>query len=415
MDLYEYQGKELLRSVGIETPEGRVATTPARAAAAAADMGGRVVVKAQVLTGGRGKAGGIKTADDPEVAREAARLILGMEIGGFAVHRVLVEKALSLERELYAALVFDRGSKKVLAMLSGMGGMEVEGVARDHPGAIARVEIDPLAGWSSYHGRRLLFEAGLEADLLRPVCDLFSRLFEAFTRYEALLVEVNPLAVVGGRLVALDCKFTVDNNALFRHPNVAAMVDDHLADPQEAMARERGVTYVKIGGDIGILGNGAGLVMSTLDVVAAAGGRPADFLDVGGGAKEEEIVTALEILTSDTEVGTILFNIFGGITRCDEVARGILTAIDRLGIRMPIVVRLEGTNEAEGRRIIADAIVAGSTNLFVQETMQIAAERAVALSHRDRVVPSGSVAQDDSVARRDRATPGDPAPIDGVA
>ena len=339
-----------------------------------------MVVKAQVLTGGRGKAGGIMRAEEPDEAREAARHILGTTIGGLGVHRVLVEKAARLERELYAALVFDRGAKKVLAMLSGMGGMEVEDVAREHPDAIARVYVDPLAGWSDYHGRRLVFEAGLEAELLRPMCDLFARLFEAFTRYEALLVEVNPLAVVGGRLVALDCKLTVDNNALFRHRHVAHMMDIHLADPQEVMARERGVTYVKIGGDIGILGNGAGLVMSTLDVVAEAGGAPANFLDVGGGAKEEEIVTALEVLTSDPEVRTILFNIFGGITRCDEVARGILTAIDRMGITMPIVVRLEGTNEAQGRVIIADAIAAGATNLFVEETMRGAAGRAVALA-----------------------------------
>jgi succinyl-CoA synthetase beta subunit len=380
MDLYEYQGKELLRSVGIEIPEGRVATSPARAAAAAADLGGGVVVKAQVLTGGRGKAGGIKRAEEPEDAREAARHILGMNIGGLGVHRVLVEKAARMERELYAAVVFDRGAKKVLAMLSGRGGMEVEDLAREHPHAIARVYVDPLAGWSTYHGCRLLFEAGLEAELLRPVCDLFARLFEAFTRYEALLVEVNPLAVIGDRLVALDCKFTVDNNALFRHPHTAHMMDIHLADPQEVMARERGVTYVKIGGDVGILGNGAGLVMSTLDVVAEAGGAPANFLDVGGGAKEEEIVTALEVLTSDPVVRTILFNIFGGITRCDEVARGILTAIDRIGIKMPIVVRLEGTNEAEGRVIIAAAVAAGATNLFVEQTMRGAATRAVALA-----------------------------------
>ncbi len=380
MDLYEYQGKELLRSVGIETPEGRVATSPARAAAAAADLGGGVVVKAQVLVGGRGKAGGIVRAEEPEDAREAARHILGMTIGGLGVHRVLVEKAARMERELYAAVVFDRGAKKALAMLSGMGGMDVEDLAREHPHAIARVYVDPLAGWSTYHGCRLLFEAGLEVELLRPVCDLFARLFEAFTRYEALLVEVNPLAVVAGRLVALDCKLTVDNNALFRHRHVAHMMDIHLADPQEVMARERGVTYVKIGGDVGILGNGAGLVMSTLDVVAEAGGAPANFLDVGGGAKEEEIVTALEVLTSDSEVRTILFNIFGGITRCDEVARGILTAISRMGITMPIVVRLEGTNEVEGRVIIADAIAGGATNLFVEETMRGAATRAVALA-----------------------------------
>ena len=381
MDLYEYQGKKLLRSVGIETPEGRVVTSPARAAAAAADLGGGVVVKAQVLTGGRGKAGGIERGERPEEAREAARRILGMTIGGLGVHRVLVERAVRIERELYAAVVFDRGAKKVLTMLSGMGGMDVEDLAREHPRAIARVYVDPLAGWSAYHGRRLLFEAGLEAELLRPLSDLFARLFEAFTRYEALLVEVNPLAVVDDRLVALDCKFTVDNNALLRHPHIAHMIDDHLADPQEVMARERGVTYVKIGGDVGVLGNGAGLVMSTLDLVAEAGGAPANFLDVGGGAKEEEIVTALDVLTSDPEGQDYLVQY---LRRNHPMRRG------RPG--HPYGHRPHGYQAAHrgspGRHERAlragssspTPSPAGATNLFVEETMRGAARLAVTLA-----------------------------------
>ena len=381
MDLYEYQGKELLRSVGITTPGGRVATAPAAAAKAAEELGGKVVVKAQVLTGGRGKAGGIKVAEDPSAAAAATKAILGMDIRGHVVHRVLVEEASTIERELYAAIVFDRGAKRPLAMLSGVGGMEIEEIAREHPGAVARVHVDPLGGWHDYLGRRLLFEAGLESALQRAVCDLFARLYDAFTRYDAMLVEVNPLlAKSDGTLVALDCKFTVDNNALFRHPTIAAMADHHAADPQEAMAREKGVTYVKLDGDVGVLGNGAGLVMSTLDVIAAAGGRPANFLDVGGGAKAEEIVTALEIITSDPKVRAIFFNIFGGITRCDEVARGVLTAIEQMGLSLPIVVRLDGTNETEGRRIIADAIGGGLENLHVEATMLGAAARVVDLA-----------------------------------
>jgi succinyl-CoA synthetase beta subunit len=395
MDLYEHQGKELFRSVGLPTPRGSVAATPAEAAAVAAELGGRVVVKAQVLTGGRGKAGGIKVADDPEAARAAAEAILGMDIRGHVVRRVLVEEASALAREMYAAIVLDRGAKKALAMFSPMGGMDVEEIARTHPGAIARVHVDPLAGWSEFVGRRLVYGAGegggaaaaegpaagaaaLDATLVRPVIDVFAKLYDAFIRHEATLVEINPLVVTeDGRVLALDAKFSVDNNALFRHPDIAAMRDVAAADPQEQMALERGVTYVKLDGTVGVLGNGAGLVMSTLDVVANAGGRAANFLDVGGGAKAEEIVAALEVITSDEKVRAIFFNIFGGITRCDEVARGVLTAVEQMGITMPIVVRLDGTNDVEGRQIIADARV---PNLHVAATMLEAARLAVELA-----------------------------------
>jgi succinyl-CoA synthetase beta subunit len=378
MDLYEYQGKQLFASVGLPVPRGTVAATPAEAEKVAAELGGRVVVKAQVQIGGRGKAGGVKLADDAAGAREVAEQIIGMDIRGHLVRRVLVEEASDIAREMYAALILDRGAKKVRAMLSGIGGMDIEQVAREHPEALAQIWIDPLAGWSDYHGRRLCFGAGLSADLARPIADVFARMWDAFVRYEATLVEVNPLILTAdGRLVALDSKFSVDNNSLYRHPDIAEMRDVEAADPQEQMAAERGVTYVKLDGDIGVLGNGAGLVMSTLDVVADAGGTPANFLDVGGGAKADEIVNALEVITSDSKVKAIFFNIFGGITRCDEVARGVLTAIERMGIEMPIVVRLDGTNDVEGREII-DA--AGVPILHVEATMLDAAHRVVALA-----------------------------------
>ncbi len=378
MDLYEHQGKELLGCMGVPVPAGRVAFSVDEAAAAAEELGGPVVVKAQVHTGGRGKAGGIRVVDDAAGASRAAADILGMDIKGHTVGRVYVEEASDIARELYAAVVLDRAEKRPLAMLSSMGGMDVEEIAREHPGAIARVHIDPLLGWSDYLGRRLAFESGLAADLGPAVSEVMARLYEAFVIYEATLVEVNPLAVLAdGRVVALDCKLTADDNALFRHADIAGMRDVSAADPQEQMARDRGVTYVKLDGDVGVLGNGAGLVMSTLDVVANAGGRPANFLDVGGGAKAEEIVQALEVITSDPKVRVIFFNIFGGITRCDEVARGILTAVDQLRITLPIVVRLDGTNQEEGRSLIAEA---GLQNVYSEPTMTAAAERAVALA-----------------------------------
>jgi succinyl-CoA synthetase beta subunit len=376
VDLYEHQGKELLAAMGLEVPRGGVATTPDTAAAVAAGLGGRVVVKAQVLTGGRGRAGGVALAEGPEAAGEAAARILGMDIRGHVVRRVLVEEAIVMDRELYAAVVLDRAARKPLVMLSAMGGMDVEQIATLHPEAMARHHVDPLVGWKPYVGRRLAFAAGL-GSLVGPLGDVLGGLYGAFLRHEATLVEVNPLVITGdGGAVVVDAKVTIDNNALFRHADVAALRDVAAADPQEQMALERGVTYVKLDGDIGALGNGAGLVMSTLDVVAAVGGRPADFLDVGGGAKADEIVSALEVIMSDPKVRVILFNIFGGITRCDEVARGILAAIDRMGLSLPIVVRLDGTNDEEGRELLR---LAAKPNLTVETTMVGAAQRAVEL------------------------------------
>ncbi len=378
MDLHEYQGKELFQRVGLRVPGGRIAHTPEDAERAAAELGGgRVVVKAQVLTGGRGKAGGVKVADGPQAARQEAAAILGMDIRGYMVHQVLVEEATPIARELYAAVVLDRGGKQTLAMLSAMGGMEVEKIALMDPRAMACVGVDPLFGWSDFHARRLAFDAGL-GELAQPLGDVFARLYRIFTESEATLCEVNPLVVAeDGGLLVLDAKVSVDNNSLFRHPDIAAMRDVHSADPHEQMAFDRSLTYVKLDGEVGVLGNGAGLVMSTLDVVANAGGRPANFLDVGGGAKAEEIVAALEVITADPKVRSILFNIFGGITRCDEVARGVLAAVGQMGIALPIVVRLDGTNEHEGRAMLA---AAGVPNIYVATTMPEAAHRAVDLA-----------------------------------
>jgi succinyl-CoA synthetase beta subunit len=378
LDLLEYQGKQLFAEHGVPVPDGRHATTPEQAREAAEELGFPVVVKAQVQIGGRGKAGGIKVANDAEEAERHARAILGMDIRGLTVHELWVERASEIAAEYYAAIVFDRSAKKPLVMLSSMGGMEVEEVAEKHPDAIARAHIDPLVGFRPFYGRRLAFGSGIEGDVVRPTIDMMAKLYEVFERCDATLVEVNPLIVTADRRVmALDSKISIDDNALMRQPAIAELRNPSAEDPQEQMAKERGITYVKLDGDIGILGNGAGLVMSTLDVVAQAGGRPANFLDVGGGAKAEEIVEALEVLLSDPKVKAVLFNIFGGITRCDEVANGILQALDRIEVKVPIVVRLDGTNDVEGRRILAEA---NRPELHPAKTMLEAADMVVKLS-----------------------------------
>src|ERR671933_99128 len=328
MDLLEYQGKQLFKNHGVPVPEGRAAASVPEAVEAAEELGYPVVIKAQVQIGGRGKAGGIKVANDRAEAEQHAEAIMGMDIRGFTVHELYVERASEIDEEYYAAIVFDRSARAPMVMLSRMGGMDVEEIAERDPKAIVRLHVDPLLGFQDFHGRRLAFEAGIATDVVRPVGALLARLYETFIAEDAMLVEVNPLLVTKSRdVVALDAKVTVDGNALYRHPDVAAPRNVGAEDPQEQMAKERGLTYVKLDGSVGILGNGAGLVMSTLDVVAQAGGRPANFLDVGGGAQADEIVTALEVLLSDDKVRAVLFNVFGGITRCDEVARGILAAL----------------------------------------------------------------------------------------
>jgi succinyl-CoA synthetase beta subunit len=378
MDLLEYQGKQLFAKHGVSVPAGRPAASVNEAVEAAEDLGYPVVIKAQVLIGGRGKAGGIKLANDRAEAEEHSGAILGVDIRGFTVHELYVERASEIDEEYYAAILLDRSAKQPLAMLSRMGGMDVEEIAERDPTAIVRIHIDPLLGFQPYHGRRLAYEAGIADDVVRPVGALLARLYETFVAEDALLVEVNPLLVTKDRqVVALDSKFTVDGNSLVRHPETAAFRDPSAEDPQERMARERGLTYVKLDGNVGILGNGAGLVMSTLDVVAQQGGKPANFLDAGGGSKADAIVSAVEVILSDPKVTAVLFNIFGGITRCDEVARGLIEAFNQIDVKVPFVVRLDGTNDEEGRRLLAEANL---PNVHVEKTMLGAAARVVELA-----------------------------------
>jgi succinyl-CoA synthetase beta subunit len=378
LDLYEYQGKELLRSYGLETLPGVVAGTPEEAARAAETLGGTVAIKAQVLTGGRGKAGGIKVVNSPREAQEAAEQILGMDIRGHTVRRVYVEGGAEIDREFYLSITVDRTAKRPLILFSTEGGVEIEEVAETNPDAIVRLRIDPLVGLLPYQVREVTFAAGLEGETAKGVGRTLNSLYKAFEELDASLVEINPLVVTNdGRVLTLDAKVTVDNSSLYRHQDIADLHDVEAADAQEQRAQEVGLQYVKLDGDVGILGNGAGLVMSTLDVVAQAGGEPANFCDVGGGADAEQISTALDIVTSNEQVESVLFNIFGGITRGDEVARGLLSAIERTGITLPIVVRLDGTNAEEGLKILAENT---PDNVHTEETMLEAARKAVELA-----------------------------------
>jgi succinyl-CoA synthetase beta subunit len=379
VDLYEYQGKQLFARFGIPVSDGRLATAPEEARAAAEQIGGPVVVKAQVLTGGRGKAGGVKLAKDPADAEAKARDILGLDINGHVVRKVWIEQASDIAKEYYLSITFDRGTKQPLFMLTTEGGVEIEQVARENPDALARLHVDPLEGFQPYQARRLIYRAAIEdPGEQKQILGIIEKLYECFVESDAMLTEINPLIVTpDGEVRALDSKFTVDDSALFRHPDIAEMRDVAAADPHERLAREKGVTYVKLDGEVGILGNGAGLAMSTVDVVVVAGGRPANFCDLGGGGDAQGVVDALEVITSDDQVRSIFFNIFGGITRGDEVARGILTALEQMKIELPIVVRLDGTNAEEGRRLLTEAAPA---NLHVEPTMLEAAQRAVELA-----------------------------------
>jgi succinyl-CoA synthetase beta subunit len=359
-------------------PSGRPAETVDEAVAAADAIGYPCVVKAQVQIGGRGKLGGIKVAKERDEARQHADAILGMDIRGLRVHEVWIEEASEIEAEYYASIVFDRSAKAPLILFSTRGGVDIEQVAEEDPGAIASLHVDPLLGFQQFQGRRLAFEAGIDADLVRPLTALLGNLYEAFVGEDAMLIEVNPLIVTPEReLRALDAKVTLDGNALFRHPDNAALRNPSAEDAQEQMAKERGLTYVKLDGDIGILGNGAGLVMSTLDVVARVGGSPANFLDAGGGSKADAIVSAVEVILSDDKVKAVLFNIFGGITRCDEVAKGLIEAFEQVKPDVPFVVRLDGTNDKEGRALLAEANL---PNVHTEATMLGAAEKVVELA-----------------------------------
>jgi succinyl-CoA synthetase beta subunit len=374
MDLFEHQGKELFERHGIKLIPREVASSPAEAREAAGRLG-PVAVKVQVQIGGRGKGGGIVLARTPREAEAAARKMLEDGFQGTPVTRVLLERLVDIAREFYMAITLDRSEQRYVAMTSSEGGIDIEEVAERHPEAIRRASIDPLLGFKPYQVRRLV--GGFPEEAREGAATLLSTLYEVLVEADATLVEVNPLALLeDGRAVPLDAKVTIDDNALYRHPDLAEFGRAFRLDPTEARARERGLQYVKLDGEVGIIGNGAGLVMSTLDVVQQAGGSAANFLDVGGGAGADLMATSLEVILSDPAVRSVLVNIFGGITRCDVVARGILEALGRVDAHVPIVVRLDGTNAEEGRTILAEA---NHVRIVSAATMLEAARRAVDL------------------------------------
>ena len=378
MDLLEYQGKSLFARIGVPVPDGRVATSPTEAQRAAEEIGGRVVVKAQVQVGGRGKAGGIKLAENAHEAHEHALAILGMDIKGHTVHKVWVESASNIKAEYYASFTLDRSAKKHLGMISAKGGVDIEEVAATEPEAVVKVHIDPVMGLTNWQATEMVYRAKLDPEAARGAVALLKKLYQAFVEFDCDLVEVNPLILTEeGNVVALDAKVALDENGFFRHPDFPALADEHVIPPVEKMAKERDLNFIKLDGDIGIIGNGAGLVMSTLDVVSLVGGKASNFLDVGGGARADTITAALEILIQDPSVKSVLINIFGGITRCDLVARGILEAFESMDLPWPIVVRLDGTNATEGREILTGV---KSEKLIPAATMRDAAEKAVALA-----------------------------------
>ncbi len=378
MDLLEYQGKQLFGRHGLAVSDGTAVTTVEDAVSAANEIGYPVVVKAQVLIGGRGKAGGVKLAADEAEAREHAANILGLDIKGHIVRTVWIEAASDIATEYYAAVLLDRGAKKPLVMFSSEGGIEIETVAEETPEKLVRDNVDALEGLTREHAVDIAKRGGADEDVVEGVADALMALYEVWIEEDCSLAEINPLIVTPDRQVkALDAKVTLDDNALFRHPENADLGDSANADPIEVKAKEQDVIYVKLDGDIGIMGNGAGLVMSTLDVVAQYGGTPANFLDAGGGSDAAKVTQAIELILSNDAVKAVLLNIFGGITRCDEVANGLVEAFAQLKPSVPFVVRLDGTNDVAGRKILQDAAL---PNVHAATTMNGAAEQVVALA-----------------------------------
>jgi succinyl-CoA synthetase beta subunit len=386
VDLFEFQAKQLFRKFGVPVSLGEVATTPDEAKAIAERLGGVTVVKAQVKIGGRGKAGGVKVAKTPDDARANAEQILGMDIKGHTVHRVLVDPGEDIKEEYYVSYLLDRSNRTFLAMASYEGGMEIEQLAAERPDALAKVPVDAIQGVDEAKAREIAQAAKFPADLIEPVADVLVKLWQTFVAEDATLVEVNPLAKVGdGSIVALDGKVTLDDNADFRQSEHAAFEDKEAADPLEQKAKEKHLNYVKLDGEVGIIGNGAGLVMSTLDVVAYAGEKhggvkPANFLDIGGGASAEVMANGLDIILNDPSVRSVFVNVFGGITSCDAVADGIVAALGMLGdeANKPLVVRLDGNNVVEGRRILTEA---AHPLVTLADTMDDAADKAAELAN----------------------------------
>ena len=372
MNLHEYQAKRIFAKHGVPIPDGRVASTPDQAREIARELGGRVVVKSQVLIGGRGKAGGIRLANDPDEAMDVASEILGMEIRGFKVKKVLIDEAIDIEREIYLAALIDRGRRLPMLMASAAGGIDIEEVAAQTPEKIFRAHIDPMIGLRSYQSTILASGMELPETLWRDFHQVAAGLYRAFQATDASLAEINPLVVSGdNKLVAADGKMSIDDNALFRHANIAEMRDVDEETPSEREARRNGLSYIQLDGNIGCMVNGAGLAMATMDVIKLFGGEPANFLDIGGGATTEGVTAALRIILADPNVEAVMFNIFGGIVRGDEVARGIVAALEQVETDVPMVVRLLGTNAEEGMRILAEA------NMETATTLSEAAKKAV--------------------------------------
>jgi succinyl-CoA synthetase beta subunit len=377
MKLHEYQSKNLFAQYGIPVPRGRVASTAREARDIAAELGGRVVVKSQVLVGGRGKAGGIRLARSPREAEELAARILGMTIKGLPVRKVLVDPAADIQTELYLGVTNDRAAGRPVVMASSAGGVDIEEVARETPEKIHREHIDPFLGIRDYEARNIAVGIELSREHWKTFGQIAAGLYQAYLDSDAVLAEINPLVITGdNQLQALDGKIVLDDNSLFRHPDLAEMRDVDEEAPAETEARKYGLSYVKLDGDIGCMVNGAGLAMATMDIIQHFGGAPANFLDIGGGASADKVAAALRILLSDTHVRAVLFNIFGGITRCDEVARGILAALAEVKPNVPMVVRLVGTNEEEGRRLLADAAMATATSLADAAQKAVAAAKS---------------------------------------
>jgi len=373
--LHEYQSKRLFAAHGVPIPRGDVATTPEEARRIAEELGTPVVVKSQVLVGGRGKAGGIRLAHTPAEAERVAGEILGMEIKGLPVRKVLLDEAADIRQEIYLGVVVDRAACRPVMMASSEGGVEIEEVARINPEAIKKVTIDPFLGLRGYQTVTLAKGIGLAGEYRRAFDRIARGLYQAFLACDASLAEINPLVVTGeGSLLAVDGKMVLDDNGLFRHPDLAQMRDVDEETPAEREAREAGLSYVQLDGEIGCMVNGAGLAMATMDIIKHFGGAPANFLDIGGGAKAERVATALRLILADPNVKAVLFNIFGGITRCDEVAKGIVTAFEEVEPTVPMVTRLVGTNEAEGRAILEDS----GYRLITATTLAEAAQKAVA-------------------------------------
>ncbi|MEZ4709620.1 MAG: ADP-forming succinate--CoA ligase subunit beta [Caldilineaceae bacterium] len=375
MNLHEYQSKRIFAQYGIPIPKGEVATTPAEARAIAEKLGGTVVVKSQVLVGGRGKAGGIKLAQNPAEAEARATDILGMNIKGLTVEKVLVDEASNIASEIYLGAVLDRGRRRVVLMASGEGGVEIEEVARTAPDKIITVAVHPFLGLRDYQARILAEGIGLPKEHTAAFIKVAKALYQAFVEQDAGLAEINPLVITGdNQLIALDGKMVIDDSALSRHPDLAQMADRSAEDASEQQAKADGLSYIKLDGEIGCMVNGAGLAMATMDIVKYYGGSPANFLDIGGGASAKQVTAALRIILSDPHVKAVLINIFGGITRCDEVARGFLEAIDTLKVDVPFVIRLVGTNEKEGRAILEEAHL---QNIITATSLADAAQKSV--------------------------------------